>query len=340
MEAIGAPPGQEIGDEELMRRVAAGRQEALGPLHRRYAPLIFSLAAQTLDRAAAEEIVQDVFVAVWRKAAAFDPERGTCRAWILRIAHLRILNELRRRSRRPRTAPDPDGLRLASLPDPDPEPAEAAWREYRRATVRAAVATLPPSQRQALSLAFFEELTHEQVADFLEVPLGTVKTRIRDGLQKLRPRLASLVVLVLALAGLVAGLGLRYRAQEAVWQRDERALRLVTTSDVVPVRLTAAPGMPAETHGTYRSRPGANIAVLTTSALPSAPAGQRYQAWAFHDGRWVSLGVLRPDSTGSALLIAEDPALVTPPGAVEVTLEPRAGSAAPSGPVVLVWTSP
>src|SRR5436190_22935391 len=164
-------PNREPSDEELMRRLAAGRQEALARLHGRYAPLIFNLAAQTLDRAAAEEIAQDVFVTVWRKAATFDPARGAFRPWVLRIAHVRILNELRRRGRRPQVAPDPDGLRLAALPDPGPEPAEATWREYRRATVQEAVQALPPPQRQALSLAFFEDLTHEQVAGFLGLPL-------------------------------------------------------------------------------------------------------------------------------------------------------------------------
>ena len=138
------PLGPSLSDEELMGQLAAGRQGALGPLHGRYASLVFNLAAQTLDRATAEEIVQDVFVAVWRKAGTFDPARGTFRAWVLRIAHLRVLNELRRRGRRPRVEPDPEGLRLASVPEPGPGPAEEAWCEHRRGIVRAAVAALPP----------------------------------------------------------------------------------------------------------------------------------------------------------------------------------------------------
>src|SRR6185369_5411347 len=84
-------------DEELMRQVAGGSAEALGLLHRRFARLIFRLAAPTLDRAAAEDLVQDVFLAVWRNAGRFDPERGTVRSWVLQIAHFRLLNELRRR---------------------------------------------------------------------------------------------------------------------------------------------------------------------------------------------------------------------------------------------------
>ena len=85
-------------DEDLMRRIAGGSPEALALLHRRFARLIFGLAAQTLDRATAEDLVQEVFLAVWRNASRFDPERGTVRAWILQIAHFRVLNELRRRS--------------------------------------------------------------------------------------------------------------------------------------------------------------------------------------------------------------------------------------------------
>src|SRR5271165_5985423 len=121
------PLGPSLTDEELMGQLAAGRQDALGPLHGRYASLVFNLAAQTLDRATAEEIVQDVFVAVWRKAGTFDPARGTFRAWVLRIAHLRVLNELRRRGRRPRVEPDPEGLHIASVPEHGPEPDRAAW---------------------------------------------------------------------------------------------------------------------------------------------------------------------------------------------------------------------
>ena len=116
-------------DEELMSQLAAGRQDALGPLHGRYASLIYNVAAQTIGGATAEEIVQDVFVAVWRKAGTFDPARGTFRAWVLRIAHLRVLNELRRRGRRVQVEPDPEGLRVASVPEPGPGPPEEAWRD-------------------------------------------------------------------------------------------------------------------------------------------------------------------------------------------------------------------
>ena len=104
-----SPSDSILSDEELMIQLAAGRQDALGPLHGRYASLIYNVAAQSVGGAAAEEIVQDVFAAVWRKADTFDSSRGTFRVWVLRIAHHRVLNELRRRgggsrSSRPRRA--------------------------------------------------------------------------------------------------------------------------------------------------------------------------------------------------------------------------------------------
>jgi RNA polymerase sigma-70 factor (ECF subfamily) len=188
-----SPPSPCLSDEELMRQLAAGRSEALRPLHGRYAALIWGLAARSLDRAAAEEISQEVFLAVWRHAATFDLARGSFRTWVMQIARTRVLNELRRRRRRPSArfrSQDPDG---DHLPDPGPGPVEAAWREYRRAAVRAAVEALPPPQREALRLAFLEDLTDEQVAAFLDVPLGTTKSRIRAGLKALRIRLAPLV---------------------------------------------------------------------------------------------------------------------------------------------------
>jgi RNA polymerase sigma factor (sigma-70 family) len=322
-------------DEELMRQVADGSTEALGLLHGRFARLIFGLAAQSLDRAAAEDLVQEVFLAVWRNARRFEPERGTVRAWVLQITHFRLLNELRRRSRQPEVVPDPEGLVLASLPASDPGPAEATWEQHRRAVLKSALDELPPPQREALSLAFLDDLTHEQVAAELGLPLGTAKTRIRAGLLKLRstlgPQWAALVAICL-----LAAVGIGYRSEHATLARYDRALSLVTASDSVNLRLGPAPGTADATHARYRGRPGAGIAVVTFSAFPPAPAGQIYQAWARHGATWTSLGTASPDA-GGARLIAESPALAALPDALEVTLEPRTGSATPSGPVVVAW---
>lgn len=331
---------QGASDEELIRQLAAGRQEALGPLYGRYAPLVYSLAVKSLDRPAAEEVVQDVLLAVWRAAATFDPERGAVRSWVLQIAHYRILNELRRRSRRPRIEPDPDGLRLVEAPDPDPDPAELAARQADRAAVRSALETLPPPQRQALSLAFFSDLTHEQVAAALDLPLGTAKTRIRAGLHKLRIVLAPLIAAaVVALGGLLALLGVQYHTEQETRQRDDRALRLVTTSDTQALHLAPAAAAPAEMHGSYRGRAGVTTATVSVSHAPPPPQGAVYRAWVRHGETWLALGALRPDGAGNALLIAENPALRALPDEVRLTLEPANGhAAAPSGPTYVDWT--
>jgi len=337
----GSGSAPDLDDQELMRALAAGREEALRPLYARYAPVVFGLASQSLDRATAEEIVQDVFLALWRNAAQYDAGRGSLRPWLLQIAHFRILNELRRRSRRPQLAPDPEGDQLGALSDPDPGPAAAAWSEYRRAAVRDALALLPPAQRQALGLAFFDELTHEQVADVLQLRLGTAKTRIRAGMMKLREQLTPLLasLLLLAVAGLATLLH-HHGADRSAIALDERALDLVTASDVKPIRLEAAPGVPAEAHANYRSRPGTPLAVLSLSKLPPAPSGQTYQAWLRHEATWISLGTAIPDADGRARIVAQRPELAATPDALQVTLEPEAGSRVPAGPLVIAWPKP
>ena len=104
------------------------------------------------------------------------------------------------------------------------------------------------------------------------------------------------------------------------------------------MRLAPASRTPEGTHARYRGRPGATIAVITFSRFAPAPVGQTYQAWARHGTTWTSLGTVEPDAEGSARLIAESSVLGTLPEGLEVTLEPVAGSARPSGPVVVAWS--
>jgi RNA polymerase sigma-70 factor (ECF subfamily) len=329
----------EPSDEELMRALASGREEAVGSLYARYAPIVFGMAARALDRPTAEEIVQDVFVAVWKNAGTFDSARGLVRPWLLQIAHYRIANELRTRSRRPRAHADPDGERLDSLEDPAPDQLELAWTEYRRAALRRALEELPPPQRQALGLSFFEDLSHGEIASALGLPLGTAKTRVRAGLAALRGKLAPLVA-TLAFLAVLSGIGVEVWNRRRALATDERALAMLTSSDAQAMRLAAAPGVAPETHGVYRFRPGSATAVMTLSNFPPASPGRSYQAWALIAGRWTSLGLVRPDAAGRARLIAEGPSLATRPEALEVTAEPERGSASPAGPVVIIWTAP
>ena len=314
-------------DEELMKQIAQGDSEALQEVHRRYAPLVFHLALQSVGPDSAEEIVQDVFLQVWRKASVFDPQRGHLKPWLLQIAHFRILNELRRRSRRSELQPEDA---WDEWPDASSEPQETTWKEFRKTAVREAVDRLPSAQRQALSLAFFEELTHDQVAAALKLPLGTVKTRIRTALLSLRRVLAPLAAIVL-----LAGIG---AVSWHEYTRTSRALALVSSSHAEENRLAPAPDAPPATHGWYKNRPGVPTAVLLLHLFPKAEAGTVYQGWARLNGRWTSVGTALPDAEGNAVIVAEGSDFAFEPEAVVVTREPWMGSRTPRGPVIVSFS--
>jgi RNA polymerase sigma factor (sigma-70 family) len=312
-------------DEGLVARLARGDEDALRLLHQRYAALVFTVAARFVDAAAAEEVVQDVFVTLWKKHETFDPARGAFKGWIVQIARRRALNELRRRQGRGSQSDEA----LAELPDEALEPDEAQWLAHRRAVIRAAVDALPVAQRQALSLAYFDDLTHEQIASVLRTPIGTTKTRIRLALKRLGP------VLLVALAATVVVLVLRRREQRAA--RNEEALRMVTTSDVTTLRLEPASGTPPEAHGNYRLRSGSSVGVLTTSHLPPLVAPASYVAWAHRDGAWYALGAVVVEKDGRSLLVTD-----ARDGADDlvVTREASVPGDSPQGPVVLRWSAP
>jgi hypothetical protein len=183
-----------------------------------------------------------------------------------------------------------------------------------------------------VSLAFFDELTHEQIASVMGTPIGTTKTRIRMALKRLAP----LLVAAFAAAAIFAFV----RAREQRASRTEQALRMVTASDVVPLRLASAPGVPAEAHGSYRTRTGSTVAVLTTSHLPAIAAPDTYLAWIRGPRGWRALGPVVIDSDGRSLLVSEiDPTEVTPDG-LRVTRESGAPGASPGEHVLLEWTPP
>ena len=307
-----------------MRDLARGQQQALGPLYSRYASLVFRLSAQSLDRAVAEELVQEVFLTVWRGAASFDPQQGAFRPWLLRLTHWKILNELRRRRRQPTQDGEFD------MVDQEPGPEERAWQREHERILKSALEALPPKQRQAVAMAFLQDMTHEQVARALDVPLGTAKTRIRSGLQILRLQLAPIAASLLGLG--LAIVGFQYVQTQIALDRDERVIALVTTSELVPLRLVpTSASVPAGAHANYRGREGIAVAVLTVEGLTPPPTGSTYQAWVRHADRLTSLGTFSLDKDGNARLIAENSLLSTPPDAVEVTLEP-------GGTAVLAWS--
>ncbi len=146
------------------------------------------------DTTTAEEVVQEVFVRLWRNAASFAAERGNVQAWLYRITHNLALNEVRRRQSRPVTAEHFDwGVEGEQLVDPyaDAEPSRALWLRERGQAIRRALAQLPAPQRRAIALAFFGGLSQAEVAAAVGEPLGTVKSRIRVGMQRLRELLAT-----------------------------------------------------------------------------------------------------------------------------------------------------
>jgi RNA polymerase sigma-70 factor (ECF subfamily) len=317
------------GDLELVASLGQGDERALRALHRRYASLVFTVAARVVDSAAAEEIVQDVFMTLWRKPDAFDPARGPLKPWLCQVTRRRALNVLRGRGR---AASDLDE-RIEEIADEAVEPDEAMWRAHRQSALHAAIDALPEAQRRALSLAYFDELTQEQVAAVLRVPLGTTKTRIRLAMRRLAP-----VVAVLMGAGLIFVLWRRKEVETDRQARDERALTMITSSDVTVLHLGAAAGVPPETHANYRSRPGVATAVLTASHLPPLPPGERYVGWARHAQAWQSLGELEVRPDGGSLVLAEHAALGVAPDEVEITRESTPG-ASPAGALVVVWPS-
>ncbi|MFI5276407.1 MAG: RNA polymerase sigma factor [Ktedonobacterales bacterium] len=170
--------------------MADGDVEALATIYDRYQRAVYSLCARvTRDQGAAEEVTQEVFVRLWKSAASFEPGKGRVSAWLLRIAHNLALNEVRRRSSRPVIAYEADWeVESGGVADVDQQrdPAMAAWLGERAVAIRAALSQLPAPQRQAIEMAFFDGLTQAEIAAAVGDPLGTVKSRIRIGMQRLR----------------------------------------------------------------------------------------------------------------------------------------------------------
>lgn len=181
-----------FNDAKLIKLIVDGDSGALSELYDRYSRLVFSLALKTVgDQASAEEIAQDVFFRVWEKAGTYQPEQAKVSTWLTSIARYRSIDMLRRRGVRPESNsiawPD---LSPGSMPSTDGRrPEDSAAQSLQAQRVRAAINRLPIEQQQALEMAYFYGYTHSQIAATLDIPLGTIKTRIRLGMQKLRKML-------------------------------------------------------------------------------------------------------------------------------------------------------
>lgn len=174
----------EMTDHDLVGAMATGRPEALGELYDRYGQLAFSVAVRVLgDHGRAEDVVQDVFLQLWNRAASFDARRGSLRTWMLTAVRNRAIDHLRGRGAHERRELElPLGLASSGSGD-DP------WREaalsVERQAVREAIASLPKEQRQVIELAYFGGFTQAEIAGLVRVPLSTVKGRARVALEKL-----------------------------------------------------------------------------------------------------------------------------------------------------------
>lgn len=169
----------------LLQRIQNGDQDALIALHAQYANLVYSVAYRVLnDSMAAEEVTQDTFMRLWKKGYTYDPEKGRFVTWLLTVTRRLAIDMLRQwKQRTPKTG--------MSFIDENPElwekvlSTDAATNDLRR-TLASALAQIPEEQRAAIELAYFYGMSHSDIAEYLQVPLGTIKTRIRQGMQKLR----------------------------------------------------------------------------------------------------------------------------------------------------------
>lgn len=174
---------QRAADARLLGRIRDRDERAIEELYGRYSGPLYSLAYQvTGAERFAQEVVQDVFLAVWRDAGRFDPTRGALGPWLYSLARHKAIDLVRREQTHRKRAADVDLELEVAADDVDRE----AWQNVRREKVVEAIQALPEAQRVALELAFFAGLTHVEVADKLGIPLGTAKTRIRTALLKLR----------------------------------------------------------------------------------------------------------------------------------------------------------
>jgi len=170
-------------DAVLMRKVAGGDRRAFLSLYDEYAAKVYGLALRVLgDPMTAEEVTQDAFVRLWTRAETFNPDRGRLSSWLLTITRRIAIDQIRLEARRPPEWNPSDPVKaMEKVPDPASQSEESRW-----ATLRFALDKLPDEQRSVIELAFYHGMSHSQIAEHQSTPLGTVKTRLRLGMEKLR----------------------------------------------------------------------------------------------------------------------------------------------------------
>lgn len=195
---------RELDDSRLMARVAGGDEGAFMALYDRHADALFGTTVRFLrDRESAAEVLQDVFMAIWQRASQYDPRSGSVLGWLIGIARNRAIDRLRAEARRPRAVhawtagPDaPDTVDLVEWarhrlgPESEGDPEVELDRRWTRALVRTTLADMPPDEQQVVVLAYDRSMSQSEIADRLGLPIGTVKSRTRRALARLRTRLA------------------------------------------------------------------------------------------------------------------------------------------------------
>ncbi len=177
----------DLSDEALLNAIAGGAAWAMESLYERYSRLLYSLVYRMVaDHQIAEDLLQDSFLSVWRRSTSFSPQSGAARNWLISIVHHRAIDHLRKVRRRA-------GIQEAPLQEIEldettayPDAWHEAWQSIQSSQVRAALMKIPPEQRLVLELAYFQGWTHSEIAEGTQTPLGTVKARMRLGLQHLK----------------------------------------------------------------------------------------------------------------------------------------------------------
>lgn len=184
---LGAVSAEMVDDVSLIRLLALNQTDAISVLYDRYGRLVYSITLNSIgDRVVAEEIVQDVFTQVWKKANSFDPRIAKVSTWLISITRNRVIDELRREKTRPeKTSVSWSDLSQRDSPQ-SPGPEEKMELSWRQSFIREALETISPNLREVLALAYFKGYSQSEIAELLGVPLGTIKSQIRLAMQKLR----------------------------------------------------------------------------------------------------------------------------------------------------------
>lgn len=177
----------ELSDEALLSAIAGGAVWAMDSLYQRYSRILYSLAYRMVaDHQIAEDLIQEAFLSVWRRSTSFSPQSGAARSWLISILHHRAIDHLRKVRRR-------SSMQEAPLEEIELDETvavsdvwEEAWRSLQSTQVRAALMKIPTEQRMVIELAYFQGWTHTEIAEGTQTPLGTVKARMRLGLNHLK----------------------------------------------------------------------------------------------------------------------------------------------------------